>query len=434
VLSIPDGSSQRCGNRAERLDDTALVAREHAGYSRNAPSGIRTRATALKGPRPGPLVDGGQAKPEYPRTTAGSAGRPSGGARNRTETSRLKVCRPTFGPRPHKECSEPLRRCQRRRCPGASRTWVAMPADPPVPLVKRSGRPPSSDRKCVVELRECAHHGLTEFVLYSGGRRVRRRWRCRRCVGAAVTRRHQKVKRLLVDEAGGCCSICGYDRSVVDLHFHHVDPASKSFSISMASGKSLAAYRRGQEVRALVCQLPRRGRGRSNPTGGGDTWGRPLSRDRGTCGCRKFCSGCRARARGWALVDGSGDAPPCRKTARRAWPVRGGERAPREGARVLPLSRSDKIRQRDRDAASGQGSACLTAPQRNEPRWVGVRQPRGHGKPRAGAGLTACPPSRGLLTIETPGGGRTSPGLQLLTRTRAGSCAVLGLFFTPRMS
>lgn len=32
--------------------------------SRSAPNGIRTRATALKGPRPGPLVDGGEAKPD----------------------------------------------------------------------------------------------------------------------------------------------------------------------------------------------------------------------------------------------------------------------------------------------------------------------------------------------------------------------------------
>src|SRR5207247_11480361 len=31
----------------------------------NAPNGIRTRATALKGPRPGPLVDGGPVGPGY---------------------------------------------------------------------------------------------------------------------------------------------------------------------------------------------------------------------------------------------------------------------------------------------------------------------------------------------------------------------------------
>jgi hypothetical protein len=31
----------------------------------DAPNGIRTRATALKGPRPGPLVDGGWSDPGY---------------------------------------------------------------------------------------------------------------------------------------------------------------------------------------------------------------------------------------------------------------------------------------------------------------------------------------------------------------------------------
>ena len=36
------------------------AARRAARAARSAPNGIRTRATALKGPRPGPLVDGGE--------------------------------------------------------------------------------------------------------------------------------------------------------------------------------------------------------------------------------------------------------------------------------------------------------------------------------------------------------------------------------------
>src|SRR5579884_1627316 len=36
-------------------------------FGRSAPNGIRTRASALKGPRPGPLVDGGRVGPEYRR-------------------------------------------------------------------------------------------------------------------------------------------------------------------------------------------------------------------------------------------------------------------------------------------------------------------------------------------------------------------------------
>ena len=72
-------------------------------------------------------------------------------------------------------------------------------------------------------------------------------------MGEAVTRRHQKVKRLLVAEAGGCCAVCGYDRCIANLHFHHVDPARKAFGVTVASGKSLAAYREEARKCVLVC-------------------------------------------------------------------------------------------------------------------------------------------------------------------------------------
>jgi cytochrome c553 len=68
-----------------------------------------------------------------------------------------------------------------------------------------------------------------------------------------VTRRHQKVKRILVDEAGGSCTICGYDRCMANLHFHHLEPAAKSFAMTTASGKSLAAYREEARKCILVC-------------------------------------------------------------------------------------------------------------------------------------------------------------------------------------
>jgi cytochrome c553 len=99
----------------------------------------------------------------------------------------------------------------------------------------------------------CRRHGLTEFAQYSRGRNEGRRWRCKRCVGEAVTRRLQKVKRILVDEAGGRCAVCGYDRCVVNLHFHHVDRARKSFAMTVSNGKSIAAYREELKKCVLVC-------------------------------------------------------------------------------------------------------------------------------------------------------------------------------------
>jgi hypothetical protein len=57
----------------------------------------------------------------------------------------------------------------------------------------------------------------------------------------------------LVEEAGGCCVVCGYDKCVVNLTFHHVDPSTKSFPMSMRTGKSVAAFREGAKKCILVC-------------------------------------------------------------------------------------------------------------------------------------------------------------------------------------
>jgi len=94
---------------------------------------------------------------------------------------------------------------------------------------------------------------MTEFAAYSSGRDGAPRWRCKRCVGEAVTRRKQEVRRTLVEEAGGCCAICGYDACILNLHFHHVEPSEKSFALSSATTKSLAAYRAELTKCVLVC-------------------------------------------------------------------------------------------------------------------------------------------------------------------------------------
>lgn len=58
---------------------------------------------------------------------------------------------------------------------------------------------------------------------------------------------------MLVEEAGGRCAVCGYDRCQSNLHFHHVDPATKSSALNMSRGKSLAAYRAEARKCVLVC-------------------------------------------------------------------------------------------------------------------------------------------------------------------------------------
>ena len=123
----------------------------------------------------------------------------------------------------------------------------------PLPLVKNRGWPPDPNRKRPVRLQRCKRHGVVEFAQYSRGPNKGFIWTCKRCVGEAVTRRKQKLKRILVEEAGGCCAICGYDRCIVNLGFHHVDPSKKSFAMSMAVGKSIARFREEAKKCVLVC-------------------------------------------------------------------------------------------------------------------------------------------------------------------------------------
>ena len=116
--------------------------------------------------------------------------------------------------------------------------------------MRRDGRPRLEDGKS--ELRECPRHGTVLFRQFREGAR-KPRWRCTRCCGEAVTRRHRKLKQTLVDEAGGACVVCGYAKCLVNLHFHHVDPATKSFGLTVALGKGIAKLREEAAKCILVC-------------------------------------------------------------------------------------------------------------------------------------------------------------------------------------
>src|SRR4051794_29217743 len=93
-------------------------------------------------------------------------------------------------------------------------------------------------RQCVVA--HCRAHGSVEHDIDSAGT-----MRCRRCAADAVTRWRRRAKQILVAEAGGACRLCGYDRCLAALHFHHVDPATKRFGLG---GRGLA--RRIEDLRA----------------------------------------------------------------------------------------------------------------------------------------------------------------------------------------
>ena len=99
------------------------------------------------------------------------------------------------------------------------------------------------------QIMTCPRHGATEFWLEQRGI-----YRCLRCRSEAVARRRRKLKTILVPEAGGRCILCGYDRYVGALQFHHRDDEAKEFELS-ARGvtRSLEAVRREAAKCVLLC-------------------------------------------------------------------------------------------------------------------------------------------------------------------------------------
>ena len=77
--------------------------------------------------------------------------------------------------------------------------------------------------------RNCVRHGLTTFVLEGRGY-----YRCSKCRREAVSRWRRQAKLRLIDAAGGHCILCGYDNHPAALHFHHLDPNQKRYTLSRA--------------------------------------------------------------------------------------------------------------------------------------------------------------------------------------------------------
>jgi hypothetical protein len=98
-------------------------------------------------------------------------------------------------------------------------------------------------------VRRCRVHGNTDHVRDELGH-----YRCRRCRVERVSEHRRRVKQRLVEEAGGACVLCGYDRCVGALHFHHVDPNEKSFGLAgRGVMRSMEKLRSEAKKCALLC-------------------------------------------------------------------------------------------------------------------------------------------------------------------------------------
>jgi transposase len=135
------------------------------------------------------------------------------------------------------------------RSQGTVRHWISKHGLESPKVVRRRERDRARANGSRTFLSTCRHHGETTFVIENSGRA-----RCRQCRMERVVEWRRRRKATLVAEAGGRCVVCGYDECHAALEFHHLDPSTKKFSLSMRGvTRSLASSRAEAAKCVLLC-------------------------------------------------------------------------------------------------------------------------------------------------------------------------------------
>mgnify|MGYP001559615702 FL=1 len=74
----------------------------------------------------------------------------------------------------------------------------------------------------------CPKHGRVKHLIRNDGT-----YRCGKCASEWVINSRRNKKEKLVKIFGGKCIICGYKKYSGALDFHHINPKTKSFALSV---------------------------------------------------------------------------------------------------------------------------------------------------------------------------------------------------------
>ncbi len=82
-----------------------------------------------------------------------------------------------------------------------------------------------------METKKCVYCKETKDIeqFHTKGKENRRNSWCKLCVYESQRNRWRDRKRKAVELLGGRCSICGYNKNLSCLDFHHVNPSEKEF-------------------------------------------------------------------------------------------------------------------------------------------------------------------------------------------------------------
>lgn len=84
------------------------------------------------------------------------------------------------------------------------------------------------------------------------GRRDLSAW-CKQCQSEYSLEQKRQCKREAVAYKGGACQVCGYDRCIDALCFHHLVPGKKDFTIARKKRKLTTQIKRELDKTVIVC-------------------------------------------------------------------------------------------------------------------------------------------------------------------------------------
>lgn len=98
----------------------------------------------------------------------------------------------------------------------------------------------------------CKRHGMiTEHVLEK--RKYGEYYRCKKCRQERVIKWKKDNRLKAINYLGGKCIICGYNKCIAVLSFHHRDPSIKKFNINNATSKSWKTIKEEIKKCDLLC-------------------------------------------------------------------------------------------------------------------------------------------------------------------------------------
>jgi len=80
------------------------------------------------------------------------------------------------------------------------------------------------------------------------------KYQCKSCWNKRTAQAGKNKVKILKEEYGGKCSVCGYNRCLDALEFHHLDPSVKEFHLGEKRGLSIDRLRTELDKCILVCR------------------------------------------------------------------------------------------------------------------------------------------------------------------------------------